>query len=270
MFGCKGTRWTLVVPAMFVATVGVPLVLAGQSPEKSLVEPGSLTAATAPTPTPAAKQPTAEQAGDSLAARQRYQAAIGAYSKAPQMTATIWNKMGIAYQMMYNSKDAMRCYKESLKLEPRNPQVLNNLGTVYASMKEYGQADRFYHKAIKIDPHNASVYKNLGTNLLAQKRYDKGWEAYQQALAIDPQIFADRNSNPKVENPSTVQERGAMNYYMALGCARSGYTDCALNYLRAALYEGFANPKKIATEAEFASLRDNPAFQRLVSEASSQ
>jgi tetratricopeptide (TPR) repeat protein len=270
MFGSKRTRWTLVVPAMFVVTVGVPLVLAGQSPEKSLVEPGSLTAATAPTPSPAAKQPTAEQAGDSLAAHLRYQAAIAAYSKAPEMTATIWNKMGIAYQMMFNSKDAMRCYKESLKLEPHNPQVLNNLATVYASMKEYGQADHLYHKAIKIDPKSAAIYKNLGTNLLAEKRYDKGWEAYQQAISIDPQIFADHNGNPKVENPSTVQERGAMNYYMALGCARSGYTDCALNYLRAALDEGFANRKKIATEVEFASLRDNPAFQRLVSEASSQ
>ena len=68
------------------------------------------------------------------------------------MTAAIWNKMGIAYQMMFNSKDAMRCYKESLKLDPANPQVLNNLGTVYASLKEYGQADRMYRKALKIDP----------------------------------------------------------------------------------------------------------------------
>ena len=27
------------------------------------------------------------------------------------MTAAIWNKMGIDYQMMFNSKDAARCYK---------------------------------------------------------------------------------------------------------------------------------------------------------------
>jgi tetratricopeptide (TPR) repeat protein len=270
MFGSKGTRWTLFVPAMFVATVGAPLVLAGQSPEKSLIEPGTLTAPTTPTATAAAKQPNAEQAGDSLAARMRYQAAIAAYSKAPQMTATLWNKMGIAYQMMLNSKDAIRCYKESLKLEPHNAQVLNNLGTVYASMKDYPQADHLYHKAIKIDPHNAPILKNLGTDLLAEKKYDKGWALYQQAISVDPQIFSDRNGNPKVENPATIQERGAMNYYMALGCARSGHTDCALSYLRAALDEGFTDPKKIVTEAEFASLRDNPGFKRLVSEASAQ
>jgi hypothetical protein len=61
-----------------------------------------------------------------------------------------------------------------------------------------------------------------------------------------------------------------MNYYMALGCARTGYVDCALQYLRAALDEGFTSRKKIAADAQFASLRGNPAFQQLMAEPSSQ
>ncbi len=47
--------------------------------------------------------------------------------------------MGIAYQMMFNVKDATRCYNASLKLDPKNPQVLNNLATVYDSQKQYGK-----------------------------------------------------------------------------------------------------------------------------------
>ena len=185
------------------------------------------------------------------------------------MSAAIWNKMGIAYQMMFNAKDATRCYKESLKLDPGNSQVWNNLGTVYASLKEYGQADRMYRKSLKLDPQSAITLKNLGTNLLAEHKYNKGWAAYQQAIAIDPQIFADYNG-PMVENPSNVQERGAMNYYMALGCAHAGYTDCALEYLRRALDEGFVTRKKVASDSEFASLRSNPAFQQLIAEQHSQ
>jgi len=177
--------------------------------------------------------------------------------------------MGIAYQMMFNTKDAVRCYRESLKLDPRNSQVLNNLGTVYASVKDYNQADRLYRKAIKLDSDSALIYKNLGTNLLAEHKYNKGWEAYQHALKIDPQIFSDHDS-PHVDNPSSVQERGAMNYYMALGCVRAGYTDCALEYLRMALDEGFTSRKKVAADIEFASLRDNPAFQQLLAEQRSQ
>lgn len=259
-------RYSLAVPAILIAISGASRVVTAQTTENPLVEPVS---STTPIATLAVPLPTPEQTGDSLEAHQRYQAAIEAYSKAPQMTAGIWNKMGISYQMMFNAKDAMRCYRESLKVDPRNPQVMNNLGTVYASLKDYPQSDRMYRKALKIDPQNATILKNLGTNLLTEKKYDKGWAMYQEAIKVDPQIFADRSS-PKVENPATVQERGAMNYYMALGCARSGYAECALSYLRAALDEGFISRKKIAAAAEFASLHENPAFQQLMAEPTAQ
>jgi Tfp pilus assembly protein PilF len=206
--------------------------------------------------------PTHEELGDTLAVHKRYQAAIEEYSKAPR-SAAVWNKMGIAYQMMFNSKDAARCYRESLKLDSRNPQVLNNMATIYDSLKQYGTAEHFYRKALKGDPRSPLILKNLGTNLLAQHKYNRGWDEYKKALAIDPQVFADRSS-PQVQNPSTVAERGAMNYYMALGCARAGQTECALQYLRLALNEGFTSPKKVASDEEFASLRDNPDFKEML------
>jgi Tfp pilus assembly protein PilF len=265
MSKCKAIN-RILPPALLLVWLGVvPQDLPAQTADQAQTP----AATTSPTPSSPPQQVTAEQLGDSLAAHQRYQAAIAAYSKAPQMSAAIWNKMGIAYQMMFNTKDANRCYRESLKLEPGNSQVLNNLGTLYASLKEYGQADRMYRKALKIDPQSALTLKNLGTNLMAEHKYDKGWEAYKQAIAIDPQIFADHNG-PMVDNPSNVQERGAMNYYMALSCVSAGYTDCALEYLRRALDEGFVTRKKIASDAEFASLRSNPAFQQLLAEQQSQ
>ncbi len=207
-------------------------------------------------------EPTPEELGDTLVVHQRYQAALAAYAKA-QPTAIIWNKMGIAYQMMFNLKDATRCYKESLALEPKNPNVLNNLGTIYDSMKDYGLAEKYYKKALKLDPQSALVLKNLGTNLLSQHKYNRGWEAYKQALAIDPEIFEDRN-NPQVQNPTSIEDRGAMNYYMAMGCVRAGLTACALEYLRMAMDEGYTNPKKVASDMAFASLRGNPDFKQLL------
>jgi len=259
-FDAKRRLWLLIfVAALFGNSHKLLSQATNPAPAQSPVPPVS-TAVPQPQ-----KQPTPEEIGDSLTARQRYQAAIAAYEKAPERTATIWNKMGIDYQMMFNSKDALRCYRESLKLDPRNSQVLNNLATVYASLKEYGQADKMYRKALKYDPQSALIYKNMGTNLLAEHKYDRGWDAYKRAIALDPQIFSD-HSSPTVENPASVQERGAMNYYMALGCVRAGYADCALQYLRMALDEGFITRKKVAADAEFASLRDNPAFQQLLKE----
>jgi tetratricopeptide (TPR) repeat protein len=235
----------------------------------STAEPSSLQAPAAaapqlssgaPDPQPA---PTAEEVGDALMSHQRYQAAIEAYKKAPKDSADVWNKMGISHQMMFNAVEASRCYQISLRLNAKNSRVMNNLGTIYDSLKQYSNAERMYRKALKLEPNSALIYKNLGTNLLAQHKHKKGWEAYKAALQLDPQIFQN-NSSPRVQNPASVEDRGAMNFYMAKGCVRAGMNDCAIDYLRMALNEGFTNPKKIQADEEFAGLRNVPAFQQLL------
>jgi tetratricopeptide (TPR) repeat protein len=239
-------------------------------PGSSSIEP-QLTPAKIPQPgpgSPAVKTvqgppPTPEEIADSLQVKQRYQAAIQAYAKIEHPSATVWNKMGISYQMMFNLKDAMRCYNESLKLNPRNALVMNNLATAYDAQKDYKRAEKLYRKALKISPKSAMILKNLGTNLLVQHKYKKGWKAYQEATAIDPDIFND-SSAPKSQNPASAEQRGALNYYMARGCLHSGQTACALDYLRLALNEGFTTAKKLASDSDFAALRDNPEFKELL------
>ncbi len=208
-------------------------------------------------------QPTPEEIGDSLMAHQRYQAAIESYKKAPRTSAEAMNKMGVAYQLMFNQDEALRCYQASLKLNAKNAIVLNNIGTIYVSLKQYANAERTYRKALKIDPKSALILKNLGTSLLADHKYKKGWDAYQQALSVDPQIF-EHTTAVRVENPASVQDRGAMNFYMAKGCLRAGKIDRAIEYLRMALNEGFTNAKKIIEDNEFAALRGEPAFQQML------
>jgi tetratricopeptide (TPR) repeat protein len=236
--------------------------LAQEPAESASLEPAVLTQGPPSAATPQF-DPTAEQIGDAFMLRQRYQAAIEAFKKASPMTSTVWNKMGIAYQMMLDLQDASRCYQASLKLNPKNAHVLNNLGTVYDSLKDYGSAERMFRRALKVQPQSALILKNLGTDLLSQHKYKKGWEVYQQALAIDPKIFED-TTRLRVGNPASTQELGAMNYYMARGCVRVGMNDRAIEYLRMALNEGFTNPRKIEADSEFAGLLGLPAFEQLM------
>jgi len=208
-------------------------------------------------------QITPEDEGDALLARQRYQAAIEAYQRAQQDKAAVWNKMGVAYQLLMDPDDASRCYQMAHRLEPKNATAINNMGSLAMGTKKYGTAEKLYRKAVKLDPHNALYTKNLGTAYLADKRYKQGWEAYRAALTIDPNIFM-RSAGVRVENPSSVQERGALNYYMAKGCVLAGKPQQAIEYLRLALNEGFITPKKVIGDNEFAALRDIPAFQELM------
>lgn len=258
---CKlDVRHTFFVLGLMTCAAAAPQFSLSQTPPQTQDAPASpgVTPQSIPKPPP----PTHEELGDTLSVHRRYQAAIAEYGKETP-SAAVWNKMGIAYQMMFNLKDATRCYKESLKLDSRNPQVLNNLATVFDSLKQYGSAERLYRKALKVEAHSPLILKNLGTNLLAQHKYNRGWAEYQKALAADPDVFQDKSS-PQVQNPSTVAERGAMNYYMAAGCARMGQVDCTLQYLRMALNEGFTSPKKVATDLAFANVRDNPDFKLML------
>jgi len=276
-------RW---LPALAVAAAFAVLVpsVTCQTPEPATPQTPAQSSIQTPaettSPTPVAQNQTVagsattasanpEEMGDALMAQLHYQAAIEAYKKIPHRSAEVWNKMGIAYQMMFNQDEALHCYQSSLRLDPKNSRVMNNLGTIYDAEKEFSNAERMYRKALKQDPKSAIIYKNLGTNLLSQHRYKKGGEMYKTALELDPNVFTN-SSTPRVQNPTSLEDRGAMNYYMARGCVRAGMNDCAIEYLRMALNEGFTNPKKLEADSEFAGLRSVPAFQQLLAEQRQQ
>jgi hypothetical protein len=142
-------RWLPALAVFAALVIGIPGVF-GQTPAEPVfqipfensTQTLDLNAAPEPQPASVVPQPpaTPEELGDSLMSHQRYQAAIEAYKKMPNNSADVWNKMGIAYQLMYNQEEASRCYQKSLRIEPRNARVMNNLGTIFDSLKEYSNA----------------------------------------------------------------------------------------------------------------------------------
>jgi tetratricopeptide (TPR) repeat protein len=257
-----------VLPFLLLVGSESPLLDAQGDPP---LQPAVLIAESAVNAKPAVTLPdlTPEETGDLHMARKRYQAAIESYSHAPVKTPSLWNKMGMAQQQMFDLIDARKSYEMALKMNGKNADVLNNLGTVFYAMKDYGNAERYYRKAVKINTRSALIYKNLGTDLLAENKFKKGWECYQTAFSLDPQIF-DRVNQFRVEEPTPTEKRGAMNYYLAKTYARAGNSDRAIDCLRRAMNEGFTDRKKIMADVEFAGLRGLTAFQELLSERRTQ
>lgn len=204
-----------------------------------------------------------EQLGKDLMNQHRYQAALDAYRRVLVPSAKLWSSMGIAYELLSDYRDAVRCDKEAISLDPRNARMINNLATVYDQLGDYRRAERLYREAIQLAP-NAAVYlKNLGTNLLAQHQFQKGSAVYQQALALDPNILEFSNA-PPMALPH--RDNAEANYAKARTCAQAGLIDCTLVYLRKALDEGAVTPAKVASDSEFAKLRDSSALQQLFAE----
>jgi tetratricopeptide (TPR) repeat protein len=205
-----------------------------------------------------------EMQGDLLAVRQHYLDAIAAYKEAPQDSAIVANKIGVAYHHMFDLNDAKLYYERAIKLDPSYAQAVNNLGAIYHAEKDYKKAERFYRKAIKLEPKSPLFYSNLGTAYFFQGNVKKGAEAYSQAFALDPDVF-ERTGASKIEESSSSKDLAAVNYELAKTYAKAGLNERALSYLRRALGEGFNDRKKLMNDPELASLRETPEFLQLLS-----
>jgi tetratricopeptide (TPR) repeat protein len=257
------------IAAGIVVLTALSPALRTQAPAQPPPQPAPSTIPSSATLSAQSTQFSPAEVADSMMFHKRYQEAIAKYENITPKTAPIWNKMGIAYQMMFNMNDAVRCYKESLKLDPKDVGVYNNLGTVYESQQNHRQADKMYRKAIELNPQFALAYKNLATSLMAQHKFKQGGEANARALQLDPSIF-DPSNTLTVDNPASAKDRGAINYYTAIDCVRAGRTACALEHLRMALNQGYISASKVAADSRFAPLSNDPAFQQLLAEQTSK
>lgn len=228
----------------------------------ALLSVGTLNAQATPAAEPAPLTP--ERRGDIYMARKMYREAIEAYKQAPQNSAVIWNKLGIAYHQMMQLDVAKKHYERSVRLNPKYAEAVNNLGTIYYAKKSYRRAISQYKKALKLTPNSATLYSNLGTAHFARKKYEDAWQAYRQALALDPDVFEHRSSYGVLLQERNVEERAKFHYYLAKTYAQAGMNDRALLYIRKALEEGFKERKKFLEEPEFAALLELPEFKELM------
>ena len=207
---------------------------------------------------------TPEKRGDIFMVRKMYREAIDAFKQAPQDSAVILNKIGIAYHQLTDLASAKKYYQRSVKRNPRYPEAVNNLGTVYYAEKSYRRAISQYKKALRVAPKSASIHSNLGTAYFARKKYSDAAKSYQTALELDPEIFEHRSTHGVMLQERSVEERAKFHYYLAKTYAKAGVNDRALQYLRRALEEGFKERKKILEDPEFAALRETPEFKELM------
>ena len=247
----------LVVPLALFAALGAAFAQDRAALGKPPASPP--TATSQPT-----KPLTPELRADIFMARKMYREAIDYYLQAPQDSAVVWNKMGIAYHQLTELDAAMKRYRRAIKLDSHYAEAVNNLGTVYYAKKQYGQATRYYKRALKLSPQSASIYSNLGTAFFARKKYKEATEAYQTALRLDPDIFEHHSGFGVLLQENSVQERAKFHYYMAKTYAKAGQNERAMVCIRKALEEGFSERKKFLEEPEFATLRDTPEFKELL------
>jgi tetratricopeptide (TPR) repeat protein len=204
---------------------------------------------------------TPELQADILAARRQYPAAIDAYRKLTPQTASIENKIGMAYQREGLREEARYHYARAIKMDRKYAPAYNNLATMEFHDKDNKRAERLYRKAIKLDAKVPAFWSNLGAAYLADDKYRDGTEAYQRAFTLNQDIFDELAMNG-IREFAPPEDLSRMDLCFAEIFAQAGQKHEAIVYLRKALAEGYQS-KALQQDQQLAVLHGMPEFDQL-------
>jgi tetratricopeptide (TPR) repeat protein len=208
-----------------------------------------------------------EERGDIFLARKMYREAIDAFREGPPRDPILHNKEGIAYHQLLQLDQALKEYREAVKLNPGYEEAVNNIGTIYYAKKSYRRATSWFTRAIGLAPDDsksAAVFVNLGSSWFSRKNYLRAQTAFQTALRLDPDVFERHGNFGVMMQERNIEERAKFHFYLARMYAKSGRKDLALQYLRKSFEEGLKDREKSAEAPEFNPMRDSPEFKELM------
>ncbi|HEV2350004.1 MAG TPA: tetratricopeptide repeat protein [Terriglobia bacterium] len=210
-----------------------------------------------------------QERADIYMARKSYADAVDFYNRAlkepgisPADSATIWNKLGIAFQQQVNFGAARKAYAMAIHLHGDFSEPWNNLGTTFFLENKFKKSLKYYRRALKLNPDSASFHMNYGTAFYRMKKFKEAVDEYRAALTLDPSILYDRATNGTV-----METRGAdanFYFYLAKTFAILGRPDEAVRYLRRAMEEGFKDHRRLKEDPDIKKISEYPAYVELM------
>jgi Flp pilus assembly protein TadD len=86
--------------------------------------------------------------------------------------------------------DARDAYREAVRAEPRNLDVVMNLGVVLGQLGCQEEAPRFIRQGLQLAPTNPAVHTNAGILFAQLGRWDDARAVLERAIALDPRVQA--------------------------------------------------------------------------------
>ena len=106
--------------------------------------------------------------------------------------ALTWHELGLAYQALGRSTDAMTAIEKALELDPELPEAHNNLGIMSVAGGAQKRAEAEFREAIRIRPDYADAHGNLANLLSGAGNSVEAREHFEIALRLRPGDAATR------------------------------------------------------------------------------
>lgn len=102
--------------------------------------------------------------------------------------------LGTALDERGRLDDAMREYREALRLDPSSADAFVDLGAAHFRKGEVGEAIRLYQEAIRLAPSMAEAHTNLGVALASHGDLEGAARAHREAIRLAPGLV-DAHAN---------------------------------------------------------------------------
>jgi len=209
---------------------------------------------------------TAELKGDLARIHENFGEAAGYYrtalKSAPQ-DARLYNKLGISYLQLHNYGSARKAFNQALKYDPRFANAYNNMGAANCLDKKYSPAIRYLKRALELDETSAAAHLNMAEAWAGLGQMDRAMTEYARAIELNADILTGSADGVQVR-VSTPEQRGRVDYLIAMAYARRGNMEGALEYLRRARDEHFSMLGKVYEEKLFAPLWTDARLEKIV------
>jgi tetratricopeptide (TPR) repeat protein len=190
------------------------------------------------------------RAGAKLLEQGKPDAAIVEFQKAVSLDAKYFPprlNLAYAYEKADRIEEAIDAYREAIEAQPQNFFAHNNLGVLYDKKGLYDAAIAELKTALQIEPGNSMARKNLAVA-------EKNKAAIERRTARIES--AEKEAREKPNDPR-------VSYNVARTYAFYGQKELALEWLTKARKQGYGDVKYLKVDPAFASLRDDPDFERL-------
>ena len=120
------------------------------------------------------------------AARESFEHATKLRARYPDTLANAWNNLGLLATREGGTDEAIRCFREAVRLSPDHLIALNNLGNGYRLQKNWPEARKSFERALEVSPADAEANYGLGMVLAQADDAARAYEFLQKALKSRP------------------------------------------------------------------------------------
>jgi len=147
------------------------------------------------------------------------------------------NNLGGALDREGKADEAIRHYREAIRIMPSYADAWYNIGTTMAKQGKSAQAIPFYEKALQYQPQFVEAYNNLGTALLNRGKYEESITCFKKSLQIDPK-YAEAYNNIGVALAGKEQYAESVKYFQEALRIKPDYIVAQKNLLSAQMRLG--------------------------------